>query len=260
MLDPDTAVAEARRRLQAIEARADVTILYAVESGSRAWGFASTDSDYDVRFVYVGRAAEYLRLDQTRDVIEEPIDGVWDVNGWDLAKTLRLAQASNPTIFEWLRSPLVYMATDFWRQRVAPTIEDYFSVKKGVYHYLSMARSNYRAYLLGDEVQPKKYFYALRPVLACQSILAHSAPPPIAFADLVAEQLDPSLAPVVQNLLDHKAAGREHDRIPPLPQLNDYIARSIDALELRAAALPNSPAPAWDRLNDLFRSAVAVHD
>src|SRR6266540_3954918 len=98
------------RRLDEIEANHDVRVAFCCESGSRAWGFASTDSDYDVRFIYVRRPEWYLSIDleERRDVIETPIEGVWDVNGWDLRKALRLLRKSNPPLFEWLQSPIVY--------------------------------------------------------------------------------------------------------------------------------------------------------
>lgn len=131
-------------------------ILLAVESGSRAWGFASPDSDYDVRFIYVRPQNEYLRLDPHRDVIELPIDDVLDINGWDMYKTLQLLHKSNPTLFEWFSSPIVYLETDF-AERFRGIMNSYFSTKRGLLHYLSMAEKNYRNYLRGDMVRAKKY-------------------------------------------------------------------------------------------------------
>ncbi len=153
------------RKLNEIENRENVKILLAVESGSRAWGFASPDSDYDVRFIYVRPREDYLRLEKTRDVIELPIEGELDINGWDLDKTLRLLRASNPTLFEWLSSPIVYRETEFARD-FQGIMQQYFSSKRGLSHYLSMAGRNYREYLKGEKVKAKKYFYVLRPVLA----------------------------------------------------------------------------------------------
>ena len=95
-------------KLREIENEYNVKVLLAVESGSRAWGFASPDSDFDVRFIYKRPRNEYLKLDQPRDVIEIPIDDIWDVNGWDLDKTLRLLYKSNPTLYEWINSPICY--------------------------------------------------------------------------------------------------------------------------------------------------------
>ena len=102
------------QKLQELDKTEGVTILHAVESGSRAWGFPSPDSDYDVRFFYVHPREHYLRLDRTRDVIERPIDEVLDINGWDLDKTLRLLHASNPTLFEWSQSPIIYRTTELF--------------------------------------------------------------------------------------------------------------------------------------------------
>lgn len=72
-----------QEKLREIELRENVKVLYAVESGSRAWGVASPDSDYDVRFIYVRNQKDYLRLDEVRDVIEWQLDEVLDINGWD---------------------------------------------------------------------------------------------------------------------------------------------------------------------------------
>ena len=102
-----------QEQIRRIEESENIKILLAVESGSRAWGFASPDSDYDVRFVYIRRPEDYLRLDAIRDVIELPIDDILDINGWDLQKTLRLLYKSNPTLFEWFSSPIVYQETEF---------------------------------------------------------------------------------------------------------------------------------------------------
>ena len=138
-------------KLKQIEKDYNVRVLLAVESGSRAWGFASPDSDYDVRFIYVRPEKEYLRLEDVRDVIELPINDELDINGWDLQKTLRLLYRSNPTLFEWFSSPIVYVETEFAKQ-FREIMIGYFSTKKSLYHYISMAESNYRDYLKGEMV------------------------------------------------------------------------------------------------------------
>lgn len=155
-----------QEQLRRIEEAENIKILFAVESGSRAWGFASPDSDYDVRFIYIRRLEDYLRLNTIRDVIELPIDDALDINGWDLQKTLRLLHKSNPTLFEWFSSPIVYQETEF-SDKFRDLMMHYFSSKKTMYHYVSMAEGNYREYLKGDLIRAKKYFYVLRPVLAC---------------------------------------------------------------------------------------------
>ena len=175
-------------RLKEIEQRENIRILHAVESGSRAWGFASPDSDYDVRFIYVRPRNFYLKLEKTRDVLEFPIDDLLDINGWDLQKALRLLHKSNPSVFEWFKSPIVYKQTEFSNEFIS-MMENYFLKKSGLYHYLNMANGNYREYLRGEEVKAKKYFYVLRPLLACKWILRTNTPPPMLFSDLKAAEL-----------------------------------------------------------------------
>ena len=133
-------------KLNEIEKRENIKILHCIESGSRAWGFASPDSDYDVRFIYVRPKEFYLRLDKTRDVIEWQLDDTLDINGWDVQKALTLLHKSNPTLFEWNSSPVVYKTTDEW-QKISAIINRYFVAKSGLYHYISTAKSNYREYL-----------------------------------------------------------------------------------------------------------------
>ena len=175
-------------KLREIEREWGVRVLYAAESGSRAWGSASPDSDFDVRFIYIRPRTDYLRLDPPRDVIEKPIDDTWDVSGWDLQKSLKLLSKSNPSLFEWLGSGIRYADTGF-SARLAPLLRDYFDPKSMMYHYYNMAGNNIRTFLRGETVRPKKYFYALRPVLACLYIMERDAPPPMLYAELAASQL-----------------------------------------------------------------------
>ena len=133
-------------KLNEIGQKEHVKILLAVESGSRAWGFVSPDSDYDVRFIYVRPEKEYLKLNSARDVIEEPIHDMLDINGWDLQKALKLLYKSNPTLFEWCYSPIIYKETEF-ADNLRSVMKNYFSVKRSLYHYISMAEGNYRGYL-----------------------------------------------------------------------------------------------------------------
>lgn len=123
-----------KEKLIEIEKRENIKILHCVESGSRAGGFPSPDSDYDVRFIYVRPKEYYLRLDKTGDVIEWQLDETLDINGWDLQKMLRLLHGSNPTVFEWKNSPIVYKTSDEWKS-ISNVIDDYFNAKSGIYHY-----------------------------------------------------------------------------------------------------------------------------
>ena len=242
-------------KLADIEKTENVRILLAVESGSRAWGFASPDSDYDVRFIYIRHKDDYLRLEKHRDVIELPIEGELDINGWDLDKTLRLLRASNPTLFEWFSSPIVYRETAF-AQEFRSIMQRYFSSKRGLSHYLSMASSNYREYLKGDTVKAKKYFYVLRPILACRWILDKSTPPPMLFSELVEAELDPALLPDVNRLLDLKMNAPEIKTIPRIESINRYLDSSIEEARSRIVQLPEDTIHDWEELNRLFLSQL----
>ncbi|RGH93740.1 nucleotidyltransferase domain-containing protein [Ruminococcus sp. AM27-11LB] len=240
-----------KEQLRRIEDAENIKILLAVESGSRAWGFASPDSDYDVRFVYIRSLEDYLRLDAIRDVIELPIDDVLDINGWDLQKTLRLLHKSNPTLFEWFSSPIVYKKTEF-SDKFCDLMTHYFSSKKTLYHYVSMAEGNYREYLKGDLVKAKKYFYVLRPVLACQWILDRGTPPPMLFSELLKTELPVELIDVVNQLLELKMNSPEIKLIKRISEINEYLDESIPRIKSAVRLLDDSYTPDWSELNQLF--------
>ncbi len=241
--------------LKRIEEAENVRILMAVESGSRAWGFASPDSDYDVRFIYARPTEEYLRLDEQRDVIELPISDMLDINGWDINKALRLLYRSNPTLCEWASSPIIYMDNGFL-EVIRPLLPKYFHSKKGLYHYLSMAKSNYREFLKGDVVKAKKYFYVLRPILACKWILDKHSPPPMPFEELVAAELDPALKPEINRLLDIKMNTPELKLISRIDTINRYLDESIEAVEQALEHVPDEERNGWSELNRLFLEII----
>ena len=244
-----------QEQLRRIEESENIKILLAVESGSRAWGFASPDSDYDVRFVYIRRPEDYLRLDAVRDVIELPIDDVLDINGWDLQKTLRLLYKSNPTLFEWFSSPIVYQKTGF-SDKFRELMMHYFSSKKTLYHYISMAEGNYREYLQGEIVRAKKYFYVLRPVLACRWILDRGTPPPMLFSELIKEELPVELINAVNQLLELKMNSSEVKLIKRIAEINEYLDTSIPSIKSAVRLLDDSHTPKWNELNQLFLREV----
>lgn len=242
-------------KLAQIEREEDIKILHAVESGSRAWGFPSPDSDYDVRFIYVRKPEYYLKLEKTRDVIELPINDMLDINGWDLNKTLRLLHSSNPTLFEWMSSPIVYRQTDFI-DRLSPILDSYFSCKSGLHHYLSMAEGNYRDYLKSDTVKVKKYFYVLRPVLACKWILHKQTKPPMLFSALMESEMEASLRPVVEHLLDIKMNTPEIKEIPNIEEINHYLDEVMESVQKEIFEYPGEHRPDWAPLNELFLETV----
>lgn len=157
-----------RSALEDLSAREGMTILWACESGSRAWGFESTDSDYDVRFIYLRRRDDYLRVSPFSDVIEMPISDELDISGWDLSKALGLLRKSNPPLLEWLQSPIVYSAFPGFKENFWELCQTYFSARACMYHYMSMAERMLKPYLNKNTIRLKRYFYILRPVFACQ--------------------------------------------------------------------------------------------
>ena len=242
-------------KLKEIEERENIKILHCVESGSRAWGFASPDSDYDVRFIYVRPKEFYLRLDKTRDVIEWQLDDTLDINGWDIDKTLTLLHSSNPTLFEWNSSPIVYKTTDEWG-KISEVINRYFVAKSGIYHYLSTAKRNYKEFLLGDMVKYKKYFYVLRPILACKWILAEGTPPPMLFKTLMDKYLDESIKPDVEKLLELKMTMPEIGEGKRFEKVNEYLDRTIEEVEQIIAELPDKDTQGWEKLNEIFLKLI----
>lgn len=243
-------------RLAAVERAHGVRILYACESGSRAWGFASPDSDYDVRFLYVRPRNEYLRIDleRRRDVIECPIEGVFDINGWDWRKALQLMFKGNPPLFEWLHSNLVYRVRPGFQEAMQALIPRYYAPLPCAWHYLHMARGNYREYLQSDPVRLKKYLYVLRPLLAIRWLENGRGVVPMPFGELVETLITPgTLRDAIEHLLQLKQGGAELAWGPRLPLLNDWIEAELARLA-QGPALTPTDHPGPEPLNALFRA------
>ncbi len=248
-------VKEINEKLDEIEAKENVRILHAIESGSRAWGFASPDSDYDVRFIYARRREDYLRLDEPRDVIEWQLDDVLDINGWDLKKALKQFARGNATLFEWSGSPIVYRTTDEWN-RIREVSKQYFSEKSAVYHYYGTANSTFQEYLQGDTVRYKKYFYALRPLLAAEYIEKYHVAPPVLFDDLLELDLDPELRTAIDELLEAKKRTTEKEENPQMPVIKRYIEDEIKKQKVIADELADDHNRDWNALNKIFIETI----
>lgn len=250
--------ADILQELHKIEKEEQVRILYACESGSRAWGFPSKDSDYDVRFIYVRPVEWYLSIFEKRDVIERPISNLLDINGWDLRKALNLFRKSNPPLLEWLQSPIPYYTKYSVAEQIRGISPLTFSPKSCMYHYLNMAKGNYRDYLQGEQVKIKKYFYVLRPLLACGWIETYHTMPPIEFDRLV-DALIPEgseLRAVVEQLLLRKKAGEELNYEPRLHPINNYLEDRITHFEQIALSLKQAEGAQDGQLDELFRMAL----
>jgi predicted nucleotidyltransferase len=259
MIDPEI-FSEIEHRLSTLEKAEEVRILYAVESGSRAWGFPSRDSDYDVRFIYIHPPEWYLSVDleSKRDVIERPLLEAFDFAGWDIRKALKLFAKSNPPLLEWLDSSIVYLDRFDFAERLRVLRSAFFSPQACAYHYLHMAQGNYRTYLRGSTVWLKKYFYVLRPLLAVRWIEQKRGVVPMLFARLLETVNDqPQLLKEIDALLQRKIAGEELEEGPSIPLIQDFINNELSRLE--ALNVDHSQARIdQDQLNRLFRDLLTV--
>lgn len=244
-------------RLEEIEKKENVRIIYAVESGSRAWGVESPDSDYDVRFVYVRKKEDYLKIHEMRDVIEWQLDEILDINGWDLKKTLVQFHKGNATLFEWANSPIVYRTTTEWEE-IYKSCKQFFSVKTSLYHYYGTANSTFRQYLQGDEVKYKKYIYALRPILACKYIENNRTVPPVKFSDLLKQNLPKELSEEIEEMLAIKIKSDEKDMNPKMPAIQKYIEDEIVKYEQISKNMEDDRNPDWEVLDKAFLRVLVV--
>ncbi len=244
-------------KLDEIERKEGVRILYAAESGSRAWGFASPDSDYDVRFIYVRPVEQYLQLMESRDVIEWQLDEVLDINGWDIKKALKQFARGNATLFEWIGSPIVYRTTEEWK-RVQEVSKLYFCEKAAVYHYYGTANSTLQEYLQGDSVQYKKYFYALRPLLAARYIEAYHKAPPVLFGELLQSEMEMSqeIRTAIEELLEIKKRTTEKEENPQMPVIRSFIESEVERQKEIADHLTDDHNKDWMELDQMFREIV----
>lgn len=225
----DKIILRIRDCLEELERSKNIRVLYACESGSRAWGFASKDSDYDVRFIYAHPQDWYMSIKEKRDVIERPITDEIDLNGWDLRKALRLLRKSNPPLLEWLQSPIVYHEHRWCAEQLREKAPIFYSPPSCMYHYLHMATGNYREYLRKEIVWLKKYFYVLRPILACKWIESGRGPVPMEFEVLLQEMIPlGSRRNEITRLLERKRNGEELDEGPKVEVINAFLEEEID--------------------------------
>jgi len=244
-------------KLDEIEKKENIRILHAVESGSRAWGFASPDSDYDVRFIYVRPKEDYLKLESIKDTIDWELDETLDINGWDIKKVLQHFYKSNATVFEWANSPIVYRTTDEWK-RIYEVGKTYFSCKSAMYHYYGTANKTYNEYLNEDYVKYKKYFYALRPILAAKWIEQKHCPPPVLFQELVDSVLIEDMKEPVEKLVARKMKMAESDKSKKLVRISRYLLENIMYYKELLEGTIDDRFPEWEPLDKAFLQLLGL--
>lgn len=248
--------------LKEIEKDYNVQVLYACESGSRAWGFPSKDSDFDVRFIYVHTPHDYLVIDpmgvgKRRDVIELPINDKLDVVGWELTKALKLFRKGNPPLLEWINSGIVYYEKFSTMNQIRDLVDEIFLPTSAIYHYLNMARKNFREFLQGDTVKIKKYFNVLRPILASRWIEQFNEFPPLEFQELLQGVVpDGEIKDEITVLLQRKMAGDELDLEPKIHVINDFLAHELERLETYAKSLDLKVEDPTPKLNVVFKNTL----
>lgn len=245
-------------KIKEIEEREHIKVLHVIESGSRAWGFASPDSDYDVRFIYMRDEDFYLSLRDTKDFIDWELNEVLDINGWDLKKALQHFHKSNATLFEWSNSPVIYYTTDAWKNLYSQVACRYFACKSALYHYYGTANKNYHEYLMDDMVKYKKYFYVLRPILACKWIEEQKCPPPVLFDELFNAVLEDDMKAAVEDLLSKKVKMSEADKAPRIEKINQYIEEKLSYYKAIVDSMEDDRNPDWEPLEAEFRKMVKV--
>jgi len=238
------------RKLHQIEQEYGLHVLYAAESGSRAWGTNSESSDFDVRFIYIRPQAEYLRLESTKDVLEFPIEDGWDMCGWDLTKLLQLLYSSNSQIYEWFHSPVVYV-DDGFSERLQPVLDAYFSVKTVVYHYLHQADLKLKKLQKDDPAKVKHYLYSLQHLSAARWVLLHHTPAPVDFSALMT-LLPEDICRKAQALLLQKTTRPDQPRIPRDLSLDTWLLEERSRIQQQIRQFPLEPRKEWAQLNRFF--------
>lgn len=251
---------EIQRRIDSALAELELAqgcrVLFACESGSRAWGFPSPDSDYDLRFVYAMPLTYYLTVLPGRDTLEAMLPDALDLAGWELRKTLKLFAECNVSLYEWLGSPIVYKNLGF-AEELRALVPDYFNARKAMHHYLSSARGMAHEHLSGSDIRIKKFFYILRPLYAALWIERHASMPPTEFAKLYESIRPPAeLVAEIDEIRERKKTAAEGERVPLSSALRDYLLREearLHAAEDQCAAAPKRD---WSALDRILRERV----
>lgn len=243
------------KELDKIEKSRGVKIILAIESGSRAWGFPSNDSDYDVRFIYVNPKDWYLTIAEKRDVIELPIDDLLDINGWDLQKALKLMRKSNPPLFEWLSSPIQYKVVEQESDKLLELSRQSFLPETTCYHYLSMTKRYVSEIEKSRTVKLKTYMYAIRSVLCCKWIVTYMTQPPMNIFDLLDKTSDDNaFIDTVNQLVEEKSKHSEGYRVKHYDLIDTNINKIIHETQNN---MPENPErPDIEIYDDVFRSIL----
>lgn len=243
-----------KQQLSEIESEYNTKILYACESGSRAWGFPSPNSDYDVRFIYAHPLHWHLSLRDKKDTIDLPINDDLDIGGWEIKKALGLLRKSNPPLLEWLQSPIVYQSESEFLNDIQRLCSEYFSPIAVMHHYLSMSKKYFEACQQTDQVKLKKYFYALRTAIAGKWVREKESIPPIELPKMFGAVAD-EIQVKIEELITIKSQQNEDYLHTREPLIDEFLSETIKQNEAIANDLPSANGDI-EKLDDFYRKIV----
>lgn len=247
-------------KLKEIEKEKSIRILYACETGSRAWGFPSPDSDYDVRMIYMHEPDWYLTLSDKKDTIEMMLDdGELDITGWDFKKCLKLLWKSNGALLERIQSPIVYHNTDGLTEMFKQYADKCFAPIAAMHHYSGMAKNSFDDIEGKEEIKLKKLFYVLRATLACKWIIEKDSIPPIVFITMVNElEFGEKLKDKIRSLIELKSGKNENYVHPAEKELSCFIREQLTIADEKANSLKGRKEKDTD-LDEFFRYGLKTY-
>lgn len=245
---------EIKNQLKTLEEERQIKILLAVESGSRAWGFPSPDSDYDVRIIYCKTKDWYFSINERKDSIEYFHGALLDINGWDIRKTLRLLNKSNATPFEWAQSPIVYQEEQGFKEQLLALAKNYFQPYHSLNHYKGILQNSYKFDPQVKQIKLKKLFYVIRPLLAAKWIVQYQSIPPMAMDGLLPMVIKDSIKAKILQLITHKSTANESYQYILEEDIMTYIDQEIAILQ--EATLEKKKMLDLEPLNEFFRATV----
>ena len=237
-----------------------IKVLYACETGSRAWGFPSPDSDYDVRMIYMHEPDWYLSLSDKKDTIAFMSDDrELDITGWDIKKCLRLLWKSNGALLERIQSPIVYREVGNFVAELRQLAAQCYAPIATMHHYIGMAKKSFDGIAYEKNARLKQLFYALRASMACKWIVDKDVMPPIVFTTMLDElSIDKDIRNRIRELIHLKAAKEESYIHPKEPALNEFIREQLDIAQKIADTLPGRKDKHLD-LDNFFRKVIKTY-
>ncbi len=250
-------VSEIKDLLCRIEIDHRLSVIYGLESGSRAWGFGSQNSDYDIRFLYVRSVDWYLCIEKRDNILELETANDFDLSGWDLKKALLFLRKSHPVLLEWLRSPIVYVEHSASVQQMREIGKEFFSPRSSLHHYIGWSERTIHRYFQQPNLAAKRYLYAMRPILCCRWIQTVGEQPPLQIQDLITAVDIPIEARLaLEDLIKRKRAGHELSLVGRIPVLDHYIHEAIPQIKDFMLTLPKPEYVPFEILNPLFRKTL----